>query len=115
MHIHLSRCLDLGKLLLLLKANLLPQTHDLEALEVVQASPLRALRSALRECGLLPFLADLGLLPLGLQWTGADTTGQLLDDDRGELHLSEASAVTGDFAGTLNKDTVHSSQPFCPL
>ena len=89
--------------------NLLPEAHDLEALEVAEVSPLDLLSALLGVVGVVELALDLlglELLPKG-DSTGA--TGELLDDEASERQAGERGGVTGDSgldggSGTLNED-----------
>lgn len=75
--------------------NLLPQPHDLEALEVVQRPALGDPVLVLRPCALAELLLDLGGLPDLLNGTVASTTGELGDDDGSQGQVGERSGVAG--------------------
>lgn len=91
---------------LLEQTYLLPELHDLEALKVVQASPLLDGCALLCPRALVELLLDLGLLPL--LRNVADTGGarQLGDDNRGEGEFGERNFLAGNgglLGGTINK------------
>jgi hypothetical protein len=66
------------------KTHLLPEAHDLEALEVVQVSPLGGLLTLLGEVALVELALDLLGLPLLPEGNSAGTAGELLDNEAGE-------------------------------
>lgn len=75
--------------------NLLPQPHDLEALEVVERPALGDSVLVLRPCALAELLLDLGGLPDLLNDTVASTAGELGDDDGSQGQVGEGRSVTG--------------------
>jgi hypothetical protein len=89
--------------------DLLPEAHDLEALEVVQVPPLGGLLTLLGEVAVVELALDLLGLPLLLQGDGAGSAGELLENEAGERQNRERGGVAGDGglnggSGTLNKD-----------
>jgi len=72
---NLRRCLDLGEGLAHLVSLLLLNTEKLEALEVGEGFSAFCPLAALSPLAVLPFLVDLGLLPVLLQCAGSDRTG----------------------------------------
>jgi len=91
------------------KTHLLPEAHDLEALEVVEVSPLGLLRALLGVVAVVELALDLLGLPLLLKGNGASSAGELLKNEAGERQVRERSGVTRDRgldggSGTLNKD-----------
>jgi hypothetical protein len=86
--------------------HLLPELHDLEALEVVELLPLLELGALLGPGALGPLLVNLLLLPLLGNETTSGSAGKLGDDDRGKRHLGECDCVARDgciLGGTVNK------------
>ena len=93
----------------LLQTHLLPEAHDLEALEVVEVSPLGLLSALLGVVAVVELALDLLGLPLLLEGNGASSAGELLDDEAGERNARERGGVTGDRgldggSGTLNEN-----------
>lgn len=93
--------------------NLLPEAHDLEALEVVEVSPLGLLSALLGVVAVVELALDLLGLPLLLEGDGASSTGKLLNNEAGERHAREGGGVAGDRgldggSGTLNEDLSYS-------
>jgi hypothetical protein len=91
------------------QTHLLPEAHDLEALEVVEVSPLVLLSTLLGVVGVVELALDLLGLELLLEGDSASATGELLDDEAGERQAGERGGVTGDRgldggSGTLNED-----------
>jgi hypothetical protein len=91
------------------QTHLLPEAHDLEALEVVEVSPLGLLSALLGVVAVVELALDLLGLELLLEGDGASATGELLDDEAGEGQVRERSGVAGDGgldggSGTLNED-----------
>ena len=91
------------------KTHLLPEAHDLEALEVVEVSPLGLLLALLGVVGVVELALDLLGLPLLLEGNGASATGELLKDEAGERQVGERGGVTGNSgldggSGTLNEN-----------
>jgi hypothetical protein len=91
------------------KTNLLPEAHDLEALEVVEVSPLGLLLALLGVVAVVELALDLLGLPLLLEGNGASATGELLKDEASERQDRERSGVAGDRgldggSGTLNEN-----------
>jgi hypothetical protein len=76
--------------------NLLARSHSLEALKVIQLSPLRALGSALSKGAVIPLLLHTGIIPLLLQRSMADSTRKFLDFERCKGEMCEGSGVTWD-------------------
>lgn len=75
---------------------LLPQTHNLEALEVVQRLSPRCLLHLLRVRASSPLGVNIGRLPLLLQGCGSGSSWELGNDDIGERQALESSGVTWD-------------------
>jgi hypothetical protein len=91
------------------KTHLLPEAHDLEALEVVQVSPLGGLLTLLGEVALVELALDLLGLPLLPEGNSAGTAGELLDNEAGERDGRQRGGVArdgelGGGSGTLNED-----------
>ena len=91
------------------KTHLLPEAHDLEALEVVEVPPLGLLSALLGVVAVVELALDLLGLELLLEGDSASATGELLDDEAGERQAGERGGVTGDRgldggSGTLNED-----------
>ena len=91
------------------KTHLLPEAHDLEALEVVEVSPLGLLSALLGVVAVVELALDLLGVPLLLDGDGASATGELLKDEAGERQARERGGVAGDRgldggSGTLNED-----------
>lgn len=78
------------------KTNLLPEAHDLEALEVVEVSPGGDLGTLLGVVAVVELLLDLLGLPLLLQRGGAGSARKLLEDEAGERQVGEGLGVAGD-------------------
>jgi hypothetical protein len=76
--------------------HLLPELHNLEALEVVELLPLLELGALLGPGALGPLLVNLLLLPLLGNETTSGSAGKLGDDDRGERHLGKGDCVAWD-------------------
>lgn len=96
-------------ILLFFKTYLLPEAHDLEALEVVEVSPLGDLLTLLGVVAVVELLLDLLGLPLLLDGGGAGGAGELLDDEAGERDGRERGGVArnrrlGGGGGTVDKD-----------
>ena len=92
-----------------LQTHLLPEAHNLEALEVVEVSPLGDLLALLGVVAAVELLLDLLGLPLLLEGDGASSAGELLEDEAGERQARERSGVARDGgldggSGTLNED-----------
>lgn len=98
---------DLSQSLLLLEADLLPQSHDLESLEVGESPSLCALVPALGEWCFCPLLLDFLCLPLCGQWTVSDGAGNLLHDNRRESDVGELCGVTWDGEGGIFGRTIN--------
>ena len=75
---------------------LLPQPHNLEALEVAQLLPPQALLSALGEGAAIPLAHHVVIVPLPLQRSRADATREFGDDVVGEGHVREFGGVARD-------------------
>ena len=93
----------------LFHTNLLPEAHDLEALEVVEVPPLGLLSALLGVVAVVELALDLLGLELLLEGDSASATGELLDNEAGEGQVGERSGVAGDGgldggSGTLNED-----------
>ena len=93
----------------LLQTHLLPEAHDLEALEVVEVSPLGLLSALLGVVAVVELALNLLGLELLLEGDSAGAAGELLDDEAGERQVRERSGVAGDGgldggSGTLNED-----------
>ena len=91
------------------QTHLLPEAHDLEALEVVEVSPLGLLSALLGVVAVVELALDLLGIPLLLEGDGASSAGELLDNEAGERQVRERSRVAGDRgleggSGTLNED-----------
>ena len=91
------------------QTHLLPEAHDLEALEVVEVSPLGLLSALLGVVAVVELALDLLGLELLLEGDSAGAAGELLDDEAGERQAGERGGVTGDRgldggSGTLNED-----------
>ena len=91
------------------QTHLLPEAHDLEALEVVEVSPLVLLSALLGVVAVVELALDLLGLELLLEGDSASATGELLDNEAGEGQVGERSGVAGDGgldggSGTLNED-----------
>lgn len=89
--------------------HLLPQTHDLEALEVIELPPPDGLLASLSVVAALPLLLDLLRIPLLLERGGTGASGKLLDDETGEGEVGKRLGVARDNVlllgrGTLDKD-----------
>jgi hypothetical protein len=96
------------------QTHLLPEAHDLEALEVVEFSPLGLLSALLGVVGVVELALDLLGLELLLEGDSAGAAGKLLDDEASERQAGERGGVTGDSgldggSGTLDKDLSCSS------
>lgn len=74
----LRRSLDLGQRLSDLETCLLPQSHDLESLEIGQSPSPLLLDTLLSPGALLPLCLDTSLLPLRLDRASSCASGQLL-------------------------------------
>lgn len=91
------------------KTHLLPEAHNLEALEVVEVSPLGDLLALLGVVAAVELLLDLLGLPLLLDGGGAGGAGKLVDDETGERDVRESGGVArdrclGGGGGTVNED-----------
>ena len=91
------------------QTHLLPEAHDLEALEVVEVSPLGLLSALLGVVAVVELALDLLGLELLLKGDSAGAAGELLDDEASERQVRERSRVAGDGSldgggGTLNED-----------
>ena len=91
------------------QTHLLPEAHDLEALEVVEVSPLGLLSALLGVVAVVELLLDLLGLPLLLDGGGAGSAGKLLDNETGERDGRERGGVArdrclGGGGGTVNED-----------
>ena len=91
------------------QTHLLPEAHDLEALEVVEVSPLGLLSVLLGVVAVVELALNLLGLELLLEGDSAGATGKLLDNEAGERQVRERSGVAGDRgldggSGTLNED-----------
>lgn len=89
--------------------HLLPEAHDLEALEVVEVPPLGDLLALLGVVGVVELALDLLGLPLLLEGDGASSAGELLKNEAGERQVRERGGVARDGgldggSGTLNED-----------
>ena len=74
---------------------MLPQSHNLESLEIRQLSSPLLLAALLGPRALLPLRLDAGLLPLCLDRARSCATGKLLEDQRGEDELCGGDCLTG--------------------
>jgi hypothetical protein len=83
------------------KTHLLPEAHDLEALEVVQVSPLGGLLTLLGEVALVELALDLLGLPLLPEGNSAGTAGELLDNEAGERDGRERAEWRGTESSTV--------------
>jgi hypothetical protein len=86
---------------------LLPHLHDLEALEVVQSSPLGDGCALLGPCALIELLRDLVLLPLLRDVADTALAGKLGDDDGREGEFRERDLLAGNgslLGGTIKED-----------
>ena len=93
----------------LFHTNLLPEAHDLEALEVVEVSPLGDLLALLGVVAAVELLLNLLGLPLLLDGGGAGGAGKLVDNETGERDVGERGGVARDRGlsgggGTVDKD-----------
>jgi hypothetical protein len=98
---------DLGKGLLDLEASLLPHLHDLEALKVVESSPLLESRALLGPCALVELLLNLVLLPLLRDVADTAGAGKLGDDNGREGEFRKRNFLAGDgglLGGTIDED-----------
>ena len=91
------------------QTHLLPEAHDLEALEVVEVPPLDGLFTLLGVVAVVELALNLLGLELLLEGDSAGATGKLLDNEAGERQVRERSGVAGDRgldggSGTLNED-----------
>ena len=89
--------------------HLLPESHNLEALKVVELLPLDTALAVLCPGAVVPDFLNTSLLPGGANGSVAGTTGKLLDNDGGEGDVCERDGVAGDDSlglggGTVNKD-----------
>lgn len=85
---------------------LLPQLHDLEALEVIQAPPLGNRRAFLGPSAVVELLLDLVLFPLLRDVADTAGAGELGNDDGCEGEFCECHLLTGDgglLGGTIEK------------
>ena len=92
-----------------LQTHLLPEAHNLEALEVVEVSPLGDLLALLDVVAAVELLLDLLGLPLLLDGGGAGGAGKLVDHETGERDVGERGGVArdrglGGGGGTVDKD-----------
>ena len=86
--------------------HLLPQLHDIEALEVVELLPLLELNTLLGPVVLRPLLLNLVLLPLLCDKAAAGAAGKLGNDDRSEGDLGERDGLARDWGflgGTVDE------------
>lgn len=95
------------------KTNLLPEAHNLEALEVAEVSPGGDLGALLGVVAAVELLLDLLGLPLLLERGGASSARKLLEDEAGERQVGEGLGVAGDNSlggggGTIDKDLSYS-------
>jgi hypothetical protein len=93
----------------LFHTNLLPEAHDLEALEVVEVPPLGLLSALLGVVAVVELALDLLGVPLLLEGGSASSTGELLNNEASERDARERGGVAGDRgldggSGTLNED-----------
>ena len=99
--------------------HLLPQAHDLEALEVAELPPPGGLLASLSIVAALPLLLNLLSIPLLLERGGAGASGELLDDETGEGEVGERLGVARDDVlllrgRTLDKDLFMLMSTFRP-
>ena len=92
-----------------LQTHLLPEAHNLEALEVVEVSPLGDLLALLGVVAVVELLLDLLGFPLLLDGGGAGGAGKLVDHETGERDVGERGGVArdrglGGGGGTVDKD-----------
>ena len=78
--------------------HLFAKSHSLETLKVVQISPLRTLRSGLRESTFIPLVLHTSGVPLLLQRSLANRA-RYFDFDGCECETGESSRVTGNGLG----------------
>lgn len=93
--------------------DLLPELHDLEALEVGELPPLLELSTFLGPAALCPLLLNLMLLPLLCDKATSGGAGQLGNDNRGEGHLGEGDGLArhgGVLGGTVDKHLISSER-----
>ncbi len=88
--------LDLGERLADLETGLLAETENLEALKVCECAAALLLGTLLGPGGLLPLSLNTGLLPDGLDDTGAGSTWELLEDEWGEDNTGKGDGLTWD-------------------
>lgn len=85
---------------------LLPESQDLEALEVGQVLPSVVALGLLRDGALSPLAIDLVLSPELLHGAGSGGTGELGDNEVGESSVGEREDVARDNLGLLGGRTV---------
>jgi hypothetical protein len=86
---------------------LLPHLHDLEALKVVESSPLLESRALLGPCALVELLLNLVLLPLLRDVADTAGAGKLGDDNGREGEFRKRNFLAGDgglLGGTIDED-----------
>lgn len=88
--------LDLGQSLALLKAPLLLQPQDLEAVKVGESLPPVILQTLLVPVAGLPLAVHFCLLPGGLDGTVPRATGQIGNDNRSQKDISKGDCLPGD-------------------
>ena len=86
---------------------LLPESHDLEALKVVQVLPSLGALGLLGVVALGPLAVDLVLLPQLSHGAGTSSAGQLGDDERSEGGVGERENVTGHDLVLLGRGAVN--------
>jgi len=89
-----------------LESLLLPQSHNLEPLEVCELSSPGAASATLGPCALSPLLVDVGGFPLLLDGTSTGCERDLVDDNVCEGDVRERCGVAGDEAGLVCGGTV---------
>lgn len=75
---------------------LLSQTQNLESLEIRECLSSLLLATLLGPRTLLPFRLDTGLFPLRLDYASSCTSGELLENQRGEDDVGKSDRLTGD-------------------
>lgn len=87
-------------------AYLLPQSEDLEALEVAELSPLPAARAPLRPCATVPLVLYAVRLPLLLYRAGPGSVHDARNDNVREGDVLEGGGVAGDSLGRVGGGAV---------